>query len=78
MQRQGIDNRGQHTGGIGGGAIHAGRFVIGAAPDVPAPDNDGDLRAKLKRGVDFVCDKPEDLWVKPELAVAFERLAAYL
>ena len=48
-----VDDGGEHTGVVGGGAVHAPGGAILAAPDVSAADDDGELYAGLPGGLDL-------------------------
>ena len=45
LQRQGVDDGGEHAHVVGGGAVHAARAGGDAAEDVAAADDDGGLDA---------------------------------
>ena len=51
LQREAVDHRGQHAHVVGGGFLDAGVAgrELGAAEDVAAADDDGDLHAELRR-----------------------------
>ena len=43
LQGQGVHDGSQHAHVVGAGAVHAARGELGAAEEVPASDDDGDL-----------------------------------
>ena len=51
LQRQGVDDGGEHPHVVGVGPVHAFARSRVPPPDVAAPDHDGDLGAQLEAGL---------------------------
>ena len=75
LQRQGVDDRGEHAHVVGGRAVHALGARRQAAEQVAAADDDGDLDAELLDLADLLGDLRGDRRVDPERLLAHEGFA---
>ena len=78
LQRQGVDDGGEHPHVVGGRAVHAARAGGQAAEDVAAADDDGGLDAEALDLADVPGDARGDGGIDPELLVAHQRFAGQL
>ena len=78
LQRERVQERREHPGVVGRGAVHALGRGGHAAVDVPAADDDRELRPALVDRDDLLRDGDDRLRVDPVLAPAEERLARQL
>ena len=53
LQRERVHDRGEHAHVVARDAVHAGAREAGAAEEVAAADDDGDLDAELADRADF-------------------------
>ena len=75
LQRQGVDDRGEHAHVVGGGAVHAARAGRQAAEQIAAADDDGGLDAELLDFADLAGDLRGDRGIDPERLLAHEGFA---
>ena len=78
LQRQGVDDRGQHAHVVGGGAVHAAGAGRQAAEDVAAADDDGRLDAEALNLADVARDARGDRRIDAELLLAHQGFAGQL
>jgi len=78
LEGDGVDDGGQHAGVVGGGPVHTGGGGLGAAVDVAAADDDGDLDAHLLDGLELAGDGVQHGGVNAVGEVAHEGFAAEL
>ena len=76
LQRQCIHDGGEHAHVIAGHAIHAGTGKAGAAEDVAAADDNGDLDTAFPRRRDFTGDALDGPGLDPVIQFAHQRLTA--
>ena len=76
LQGERVHDGAEHAHVVGAAAVHAALAELGAAEEVAAADDDGDLDAVDRRG-DLARDLADDIGVDPQLAAA-ERLAREL
>ena len=75
LQRQGIDDRGDHAHVIGGRSVHAARARRQAAENVAAADHDGSLHAQTLQLRDVFGNPRRDNGIHAICLVAHERFA---
>ena len=78
LQREGVDDRGEHAHVVGGGAVHPARAGREAAEDVAAADDDGGLDAEGLNLADVAGDARGDRGIDAELLLAHEGFARQL
>ena len=66
LQRQAVDDRGQHAHVIAGGAVDGQRFLARAAKNVSAADHDGHLHAQVAHFLHFAGDACDGFGVNAE------------
>ena len=75
LQRQGVDDRGQHAHVVGGRPVHAAGAGRQAAEQVAAADDDGDLDAELLDFADLAGDLGGDRGIDAERLLAHQGFA---
>ena len=78
LQRQGVDDRGQHAHVVGGRAVHAPGAGGDAAEDVAAADDDGGLDAQALDFGDIVGDLRRHGRIDAEVLLAHQGFAGQL
>jgi hypothetical protein len=78
LQREGVDDRGQHAHVVAGGAVEAELAGREAAEDVAAADHQRDLYAHLVDALDLFRDRLDDAEVDAVIARPAKRLTAQL
>src|SRR5690606_24328762 len=78
LQRERIDDRGQHPHVIGADPIHPLLAGLGPTDDVPAPDHQRERDAHLMNGLDLLRQPVDDRWGDPEPLLSGQRLPAQL
>jgi len=78
LQRQGVDERGQHAHEVAGCAIEASLGRGQAAEDVASADHHRDLHAHLMDALDLRGDVLHHLEIDAVIAASAERFAAQL
>ena len=73
LQRQTIDDRGEHTHGIGAGAVHADLARHRAAKNIAAADDQRELAAEFFDFFDFLGKGFDGLAVDAEIAADRQR-----
>ena len=78
LEREGVQERGQHPGIVGGRTVHPLGCGLHAAVEVSAADDDRELRAGAPHRDDLACDRDHGVGIDPVLAVSHQRLAREL
>lgn len=78
LEREGVDDRGEHAHAVGLRAVHSLACALQSAKDVAAADHDSDLHAFGTDFADFSGCGRDDVAVDPKTACATKRLAAQL
>src|SRR5262245_36931239 len=78
LEREGVDDGGQHAHVVAGRAVHTARAGRDAAEDVPAPDDHGHLDAHADHLADLLRDTTDRLRLDPVGLPSGQRLAGEL
>jgi len=79
LERQGVDDRGEHAHVVALRAVHACASTLEAAKDVPTPNDDADLHSAALNLAELLGDLLERLHLNAEAALfATQRLTAQL
>src|SRR5579885_3400304 len=78
LQRQSIDNSGEHTHIVGSGTVHTKPFSVLAAPDIATTHHNGDFNAQPLHALYLAGNALHDARIDTIALLAHQRLAAEL